>query len=86
VHVQLVVPAWLRATDAERVLASYQDPAPTEIVITKLDETETAGGALHASMPRSLPVAYLCDGPRVPEDIEDASVEGVLARLFPSET
>lgn len=86
VHVQLVVPAWLRAQDAERVLAGYQDPLPTEIVITKLDETETAGGALHASIPRALPLAYLCDGPRVPEDIEDASPEAVLARLFPSDT
>jgi flagellar biosynthesis protein FlhF len=79
------LPPWLRASDAERVLASYQDPAPTEVVITKLDETETAGGALHASIPRSLPLAYLCDGPRVPEDIEDASVDAVLGRLFPSE-
>jgi flagellar biosynthesis protein FlhF len=86
VHVNLVVPAWMRATDAERVLASYRDPAPTEIVITKLDETETAGGVLHASMPRGLPIAYLCDGPRVPEDIENASAEAVLGRLFPSET
>jgi flagellar biosynthesis protein FlhF len=86
VHIELVLPAWLRASDAERVLASYQDPAPTEIVITKLDETETAGGALHASIPRSLPLAYLCDGPRVPEDIEDASVDAVLGRLFPAVT
>lgn len=84
VHVQLVVPAWLRAADAERVLAAYREPAPTEVVITKLDETETAGGALHAPLAGGLPLAYLCDGPRVPEDIEDASVEATLARLFPS--
>ncbi|HEY8944315.1 MAG TPA: flagellar biosynthesis protein FlhF [Polyangiaceae bacterium] len=84
VHVQLVVPAWLRANDAERVLASYQDPTPTEVVITKLDETETFGGALHAALPRGLPLAYLCDGPRVPEDIEEASVDRVLGRLFPT--
>lgn len=85
VHVQLVVPAWMRASDAERVLASYQDPAPTEIVVTKLDETDTVGGALHAALPRALPLSYLCDGPRVPEDIADANVDSILARLFPSQ-
>jgi flagellar biosynthesis protein FlhF len=86
VHVLLVVPAWLRAADAERVAASYADPAPTALVITKVDETEQVGGALHAALPSKLPFAYLCDGPRVPEDIRDASADLVLASLFPSDS
>lgn len=85
VHTMLVVPAWLRAGDAERVAASYSDPLPTEVVITKLDETEQIGGAFHAAMPRNLPLAYLCNGPRVPEDIQDASVDAALAALFPAD-
>ncbi|HET9931537.1 MAG TPA: flagellar biosynthesis protein FlhF [Polyangiaceae bacterium] len=85
VNVALVVPAWLRANDAERVVEGYSDPALTHVIVTKLDETQQIGGALHASMPRRLPLAYLCNGPRVPEDITDASRDSVLAALFPSD-
>lgn len=86
VEVMLVVPAWLRASDAERMALTYADPAPTSVVVTKLDETVQMGGALHAALPRRLPLAYLCNGPRVPEDIQDASVDAVLSALFPTDT
>lgn len=84
-NVLLVLPAWLRANDVTRVLEMYDDPLPTEIVVTKLDETYQVGGILHAALPNQLPFAYLCNGPRVPEDILDASVDGVLDAVFPSE-
>jgi flagellar biosynthesis protein FlhF len=84
-NVMLVLPAWLRASDVTRVVEMYDDPLPTEIVVTKLDETYQVGGILHAALPNQLPFAYLCNGPRVPEDILDASVDGVLDAVFPSE-
>ncbi len=74
----LVVPAWLRAVDAERIHLVYTDPEPTGVVVTKLDETTIVGGSLHAALPAQLPFAYLCDGPRVPEDIHEASVERIV--------
>lgn len=85
VNVALVVPAWLRANDAERVVEGYSDPGLTHVIVTKLDETQQIGGALHAALPRRLPLAYLCNGPRVPEDITDASRDALLAALFPSD-
>lgn len=85
VNVLLVLPAWLRANDVTRVLEMYDDPLPTDVVVTKLDETYQVGGILHAALPNQLPFAYLCNGPRVPEDILDASVDGVLDAVFPSE-
>lgn len=81
-HVALVVPAWLRASDAERVVKTYADPQPTELIMTKIDETLQVGGALHAALPNDLPIAYLCNGPRVPEDIQDGSVDAVMSTLF----
>jgi len=84
-NVLLTLPAWLRANDVTRVLEMYDDPLPTELVVTKLDETYQVGGILHAALPNQLPFAYLCNGPRVPEDILDASVDGVLDAVFPSE-
>jgi flagellar biosynthesis protein FlhF len=82
VHALLVLPAWLRARDAERVAEAYSDTPATGAVVTKLDETMHRGGALQAIISKALPLAYTCDGPRVPEDIRDATLEAALSGLI----
>jgi flagellar biosynthesis protein FlhF len=84
-HALLVLPAWLRASDVTRISGLYEVPAPTEVVITKLDETLEAGGVMHAALPTNIPIAYLCNGPRVPEDIREASVEAIVDAVLPAE-
>jgi flagellar biosynthesis protein FlhF len=84
-EVLLVLPAWLRARDAERVVATYSEPRITGVVISKLDETDQVGGVMHASIGSELPVSYLCNGARVPEDIHDAAVDQVLDAIFPEQ-
>jgi flagellar biosynthesis protein FlhF len=84
-HALLVLPAWLRASDVGRIKDLYEVPAPTEVVITKLDETVEVGGVMHAALPSNIPIAYLCNGPRVPEDIREASVEAVVDAVLPAE-
>jgi flagellar biosynthesis protein FlhF len=86
VDVLLVVQAAVRSRDVERLRAAYRAPAPTGLIVTKLDETDQAGGALHAALEHALPVTYLCDGPRVPEDIHDASAEMLLDAVLPLST
>jgi flagellar biosynthesis protein FlhF len=81
----LVLPAWLRARDAERAVEQYATPAATGVVITKLDETDQVGGVMHAPLGRALPITYLCDGARVPEDIHDAAIDTVLDAIFPEQ-
>lgn len=85
-HVLLVLPAWLRAHDAEQVAERYRQLGTTGVVLSKLDETTLRGGVLHATLPTGLPIAYLCDGPRVPEDVCDATMDAVLTAVFPSES
>jgi flagellar biosynthesis GTPase FlhF len=51
--------------------------------MTKVDEAEQFAGCLHAAFAANLPVTYLCDGARVPEDIHDASLDAILDSLFP---
>jgi len=41
-------------------------------ILTKLDETTSLGGALSTVMENDLPVSYVSDGQRVPEDIHIA--------------
>jgi flagellar biosynthesis protein FlhF len=83
-HALLVLPAWLRGSDVERLGELYTSPAPTGIVVTKLDETLEVGGVLHAALPKQIPLSYLCSGPRVPEDIQEASVDAVVEAVLPA--
>lgn len=82
IAVLAVLPAWLTSRDASRVLTTYKTPAPAAVVLTKLDEASTVGGALQAAAGNELPIAFLCGGPRVPDDLADASVESVLDAVF----
>lgn len=84
-EVLLTLPAWIRARDAERVAASYDEPRLTGVVVTKMDEAEQIAGSLHAPILGGLPLAYLCNGARVPEDIQDASAPALLDALFPEQ-
>jgi flagellar biosynthesis protein FlhF len=83
-HVLLVLPAWLRAPDVERIVDQYRAPHPTGLVVTKLDEAGSAGGVLHAALARNLPLTYLCHGPCVPEDIREATMNAFLDAALPS--
>jgi len=49
-------------------------------ILTKLDETTSLGGALSAVMEHSLPVIYVGDGQRVPEDIHIARGHSLINR------
>jgi flagellar biosynthesis protein FlhF len=82
-EVLLTLPAWIRARDAERIALSYNGIELTGLIMTKVDEAEQFAGCLHAAIAANLPVTYLCDGARVPEDIHDPALDAILDSLFP---
>jgi len=47
-------------------------------ILTKVDETARLGAALSAVHSEALPVAYICDGQRVPEDLQPAQVDALI--------
>lgn len=47
-------------------------------ILTKLDETTSLGGALSAVMENNLPISYVSDGQRVPEDIHIARSHSLI--------
>ena len=47
-------------------------------IITKVDEASTLGGVLSAAIQNQLPVAYVSNGQRVPEDIEPARSSNLM--------
>lgn len=82
VCVLLTVAASSRSRDVDRIASDYSACAPAGLVITKLDETDQVGGALSFALRDSLPFAYLCEGPRVPEDIQEATAETIADLAF----
>lgn len=84
-NVLVVMPACLRSRDAEQVIRHYTDTQPSAAVMTKLDETQENGGVLQAVIEADLPIAYTCQGPRVPEDIRDAEVDALIQYLLPAD-
>lgn len=73
VEVVLCMPASIRSADAARVVATFGSLAPTSVCVTKLDETVTPGGLVHAAFAAKRPLTLLCNGPRVPEDVTPAT-------------
>jgi flagellar biosynthesis protein FlhF len=54
-------------------LRVFQSANPESLVITKLDEAAALGGVLSLAIRAGLPISYLSDGQRVPEDLHLAA-------------
>jgi flagellar biosynthesis protein FlhF len=77
-QVLLCIPASVRAADAERFAKSFAQTAPTAIAVTKLDETQSPAGLIHAAVAAALPLGVLCFGQRVPEDVGPATMGAIF--------
>ena len=49
-------------------------------ILTKIDETTNLGGALSVVLQHKMPIAYVCDGQKVPEDLHQARVHNLVSR------
>ena len=73
------------STSSQRVLMeqAYANLAPIGLngmVLTKVDEAGSLGEALALSIDKQLRVAYVCEGQRVPDDIEIAQRRDLISR------
>lgn len=76
----LVLQANAQATDLDEVVRRFWSVRPEAVVLTKLDETGRLGASLSVAMRHQLPVAYVTDGQRVPEDIHLAEPHRLVLR------
>lgn len=81
--VLLCMNASTRIHDAKHIAKLYAGLHPTSLAITKIDETPSPAGLVHATAASGLPVSTLCFGPRVPEDIGNATMGAMLDHLAP---
>lgn len=76
----LVLSAVAQAGAIEEAVERFAAARPATCVLTKLDEATSLGGSISMLIRSGLPVAYLSDGQRVPEDISPARAHQLVAR------
>lgn len=74
----LVLSATIKREDMQEAAKNFSTLAPRSYVFTKVDETRTRGGLIDQVMEVSLPVSYITNGQRVPEDIMGATQKRIL--------
>lgn len=76
----LVLSAAAQAGAIQQTFDRFAAAQPTSCVLTKLDEATSLGGAISALVRTKLPLAYMSDGQRVPEDLNPARSHQLIAR------
>ena len=68
-RVQLVLSATTKSEDVAKVYKRFQRFAPNSVIFTKMDETDSRGSVVGELLRYLLPVSFLSNGQRVPEDL-----------------
>jgi flagellar biosynthesis protein FlhF len=75
----LVLAASTQSGAIEEAVRRFKPARPTSCVLTKVDEAVTLGGVLSVLVRARLPIAYISDGQRVPEDLRPARPEELVS-------
>ena len=76
----LTLSATTEAAALEKAMRLFAVTDPQACLLTKLDEAASLGAALSAVINAELPLAYLADGQRVPEDLQTARAQPLVNR------
>jgi flagellar biosynthesis protein FlhF len=76
----LVLSAAAQAGSIEESVVRFAPAQAASCVLTKLDEATSLGGAISMLIRTEMPLAYLSDGQRVPEDLSAARAHQLIAR------
>lgn len=70
----LVLPANLEHDAMQEVIEAFAVCKPAGIILSKVDEAATLGAAISVVLRSGMPLAWISDGERIPEDLHDAVV------------
>ncbi len=77
----LILPATEHYNSLSRLIDSYQSLPLDCCIPTKLDEASSLGGLLSVTIEKALPIAAVCDGQRVPEDMHKVKPHDLVSRV-----
>jgi flagellar biosynthesis protein FlhF len=78
----LVSPATVKDSDLNRTVLAFKSFKLDGLVITRLDETRTYGNIFNLAWRSQLPLVYLSNGPRVPDDLQVAHPAQLVSALL----
>lgn len=81
-EVGLVLAASAQAGVLEEAHECFAPAKPAVCVLTKLDEAVSIGGTLSLLIRTRLPLGYVCDGQRIPEDLAPARAHQLVVRAL----
>jgi len=76
----LVVSATSQVASVQEVMNAFGVFNPASVMMTKLDEATSFGGALDMATQYGVPISYICDGQQVPEDMHLARAYDLVNR------
>jgi flagellar biosynthesis protein FlhF len=76
----LVLSATNQMTVNDEVISTFSSIKPERCILTKIDETTSLGGVLSVLIKHKLPLSYMGDGQRVPDDFHPASARRLTAQ------
>lgn len=79
-RIQLALSANQQAAVLDDVASKFIGCHPDGLILTKLDEAAELGGAISAAIKHRLPVNYVTDGQKVPEDLKLMRAHQLVAR------
>ncbi|WP_334180493.1 flagellar biosynthesis protein FlhF [Pseudoxanthomonas sp.] len=77
----LCLPANSHFSDLDEVVRRFSTVQPQGVLLTKLDETGRLGSALSVVVDHQLPMTWVTDGQRVPDDLHRANSAHLVLRL-----
>jgi flagellar biosynthesis protein FlhF len=84
--VHLVISATTRSEDITKIVSRFQRFSPNSVIFTKIDETDAKGPLAGDLLRNELPVSYLTNGQRVPEDLLIPSADDLARYVLPLES
>lgn len=79
-QVWLTLSAGAQSAVLEESVQRFATFHPAAVLLTKMDEAASLGGALSALAVAQLPLSYVAEGPRIPEDLAPARAHQLVAR------
>ena len=80
--VGLVVPANMNSAEMMALPRAFTPLRPQHLIFTKLDETVFLGGLINTAIQSGLPVCFVTDGQRVPQDLMQIDAKSLSRRLL----
>ena len=84
-EIHTVIPATYGAQDFDAALSAFSTVGAKRLSVTRLDESPYVGRILAAASRAGVPIAYVSQGPRIPDDLVRPSLDALLNEIFSTE-